>query len=171
MYTTPSITEVIQAVLASLSQDVAPELKTAKSQMSLQMAQALLQSAIQRIQRETQVLVAEHNEMITLYRTLGEKRRGEAGEGDAAARIRQRGETLGARAELAAPLTQDALAAAHRELSEALILTLQDLDELIRTGDSSAVEELKLVRAHLAARAARDMQTLVPNPGSFVGRA
>ncbi len=168
MYTKPSIVDTIRAVMTSLSQDIAPELSSSRSQVCLLMAQSLLQSAIQRVEAEHAILIAEHNEMVALYQGLAT----ELGEcsGAAAERIRARGQSFGQRPPLPAPVPAGELATAHHSLSQELIHTLSDLDELIRDGDSRATAALAQVRQHLLVRTARDFQTHLVNPGSLAGR-
>jgi len=168
MYTRPSIVDLLNAVMASLTHDIAGNLEGNHAKTCLSMAQVLLQCAIQRVQSELPQLLTEHNEMVALYRevadTLGDSTAA------AAARVRKRGEQLGSRSDLSLPFSQEEVAEAHHMLSNELISTLDDLDELIRTGDTRATAALQVVRAHLAKRSQREFQTLMVNPGSLAGR-
>lgn len=168
MYTRPSIVDTIRAVMTSLNQDIAPELTSSRAQVCLLMAQSLLQSTIQRVEAEHAILIAEHNEMVALYHALGAALGGCSGA--AAARIAQRAQSFGQRSPLPAPVPAGELAAAHHSLSQELIHTLNDLDELLRDGEARATAALAQVRQHLLGRTARDFQTHLVNPGSLAGR-
>ena len=168
MYTRPSIADTIRAVMLSLAQDIGPEVTSSRGKVALLMAQSLLQTAIQRIEAEHAILIAEHNEMVALYKGLATELG--ACSGAAAARICQRGQSLGQRALLPAPVPAGELATAHHSLSQELIHTLNDLDELLRNGEDRATAALAQVRQHLLVRTARDFQTHLVNPGSLAGR-
>lgn len=168
MYTRPSIVETIRAVMSSLSQDIGPELTSSRAKIALLMAQSLLQTTIQRVEAEHPILIAEHNEMVALYAALA----AELGEcsGEAAERIKQRGQSLGRRPALPAPVPAPELAAAHHQLSQELIHTLSDLDQLLCAGEARAQGALARVRQHLLVRTGRDFQTHLVSPGSLAGR-
>lgn len=168
MYTSPSIVDTIRAVMLSLTQDIGPEVTSSRGKVALLMAQSLLQTAIQRIEAEHPILIAEHNEMVALYAALATELGGCTGE--AALRIQKRGESLGRRPALPAPVPADELAGAHRQLSQELIATLTDLDELICAGELRAQTALERVRQHLFVRTARDFQVHLVSPGSLAGR-
>ena len=169
MYTRPSIIDMIEAVMISLNRDLASELHSSHAKTSLVMNQTLLQCVIQRLQGEQQALVADHNEMTALYRGLAELL--SPSHGPAAERIRERGNRLGGRGDLSLVSPQQELQSAHSFLSEELISTLDDLDELIRAGDNQAGAALVILRQQIGIRAFRDFQTLMVNPGSLAGRA
>ena len=78
--------------------------------------------------------------------------------------------SFGQRPPLPAPVPAGELAAAHHSLSQELIHTLNDLDELLRDGEARATAALAQVRQHLLGRTARDFQTHLVNPGSLAGR-
>lgn len=168
MYTKPSIECVIQTVMATLDRDIAPELQSSRARVSLAMTQTLLQWAIQRMESEHQALITEHNEMTALYRRLAEQLR--ASPGAVAERIRERGASLGGYPDIPALYPVEELSNAHHRLSEGLIETLGEIDELLQDGDTNAEEALHLLRGHLAVRSAREFQILAVNPGSLVGR-
>ena len=73
-------------------------------------------------------------------------------------------------ADLPNPLSPSAVSNAHHRLSEGLIGTLSDLDELLRAGDPQAGAALLRVRRHLSSRAARDLQSTMVSPSSMAGR-
>lgn len=168
MYTRPSIQLLLRGVVAALHKDIAPELSSSRAQQSLLMSQILLQQAIQRLQSEPSILVAEHNEMTALYRRLSESLTDCAGE--AAERIRQRGVTMGGQKDIPAPYPANELTDAHHRLSEGLIATLDDLDQLCSQESQRANAALEILRAHLMVRTLRDFQTLMVNPGTLAGR-
>jgi hypothetical protein len=154
--------------MASLREDIAPELPPGRGQVCLMMAQSLLQGAIQRLEGELQILVAEHNEMAALFRALAERLADASGL--PAERIRQRGVSLGGCADIPAPVSQKELAETHHRLSQGLIETLTDLDLLLAAGDTRAAEALRLVRGHLALRSGRDYQILTVQTDAIAGR-
>ncbi len=168
MYTKPSISDLLRAVIVAMNREIAPDLSSSRSKVALLMAQTLLQGAIQRLQAEPATIAAEHNEMTALYRTLAQT----LGEctGEAAERVRQRSLTLGALPDVPAPYPASELAELHHKLSEGLIGTLDDLDGMLRAGEARAQAALDQVRQHLMVRTARDFQTQMVNPGSLVGR-
>ncbi|HNI61143.1 MAG TPA: pyridoxal phosphate-dependent aminotransferase [Pseudomonadota bacterium] len=57
-----------------------------------------------------------------------------------------------------------------RKLSDGLLETLLDVDQLFHSGDPSAEDALRLLRSHLALRSSREFHTLLVNPGSLAGR-
>jgi hypothetical protein len=122
------------------------------------MALVVLQWVIQRVERDPELLALEHNEMAALYRELAEMFSGE--HGAAGERLRARAEELGKAADLPIPPSPSAVSDAHHRLSEELIGTLSELDELIRAGDPQADAALLRVRQHLSSRATRDFQSL-----------
>jgi hypothetical protein len=168
MYTKPSISDLLHAVVLSLGRDVAPDVGSTRGKLALLMAQSLIQCAIQRLAAEPTTIVTEHNEMTALYRGLAECVQGLSGE--AAARIQQRGATLGAYPDVPAPVPAAELSERHHRLSEGLIETLDDLDGMLQAGEAQAAAALELLRKHLMVRSMRDFQTLMVNPGSLVGR-
>lgn len=168
MYTRPSIADTIRAVMLSLTHDIGPEVSSHRGKVALLMAQSLLQTAIQRVEAEHPILIAEHNEMVALYAALAKELGGCTGE--AALRIQKRGETFGRRPALPAPVPAGELAGAHQALSLELIATLTDLDELLCAGEAHAQTGLERVRQHLSVRTARDYQVHLVSPGSLAGR-
>ena len=169
MYTQPSISDLVRSVMTWLERDVAKELTVSRTQMNLQMALAVLGWVIQRVEREPELLALEHNEMAALYRDLAGMFPG--GETDAAReRLRARAEELGNVADLPIPLSPSAVYSAHHRLSEGLIGTLSDIDELLRAGHPQAGAALLRVRQHLSSRATRDIQSTMASPGSMAGR-
>jgi len=167
MYTQPSIQDVIRSVMIWLQRDLANEKLSSRAQMDLQVALTVLQWAVQRIESEPQLLAREHNEMVALYRGLAALMPDEPG---ARGRIRVRSEELGSGNDLPIPPVAADVGAAHHRLSEGLIDTLSDLDELVRAGDEQASAALALVRRHLLSRSIRDFQNLMVNPNAMPGR-
>ncbi len=89
--------------------------------------------------------------------------------GPAADRVRERATSIGQHKDLPIPEDPAHARAAHRQLGQALRDTMIDLDELQRSGISSADDALQVVRAHLGPRYVRDVQTSMVGEG-FVGR-
>ena len=150
MYTTPSIADMVEGIIVSLNADILPELQSQKAQTCAIMMQTLLQCIAQLAPVQQQLMAAEHNEMTAALRDVaaivGES------SGAEAERIRQRAQTLGARPDTAPIPSYDEIATDHRELSQGLIETLDDLDGLIRGGNSTG--EAALTRfASTSARA------------------
>lgn len=83
----------------------------------------------------------------------------------AAERIRARAARFGARRDYPALPSSEELATAYRELSQALVETVDDLYELQRTGCAGAQAAFDALRSYLAVRAARDFQTYVVGAG------
>jgi len=158
MYTRPSIVDLLESVMVSLERDLAGAIQSGHAKAKLAMLQATLGFAIQRVQNELPLLVAEHNELTALHRQLATMLRENSA--DAAARVRQRGDELGGRADVSLPFTPQEIAAACHAMSEGLIATLDDLDELVRAGDKQADELLQAVRAYLGAQSVRGSQAI-----------
>src|SRR5215207_2355226 len=116
MYTQPSISDLVRSVMIWLEKDVARELTVTRTQMNLQMALVVLQWVVQRVEREPELLVVEHNEMAALYRELADMFSGE--HGAAGERLRARAEELGKAADLPIPPPPSAVSHAHHRLSE-----------------------------------------------------
>ena len=167
MNTSPSIDDILEGIIQVIDAEIVPSLNNEKANATTAMVQALLQGVRQLLPVYDTYLVDEHNDMTrTLRDVAGELR--EAG-GPAADRIRERAATLGAWADLPAPLDRGEVMAAHRELGRALEATMIDLDELQRAGDDRADAALQIVCGHLAPRYARDVATSLVGEG-FVGR-
>ncbi|MEP7214750.1 MAG: hypothetical protein ABI782_00770 [Anaerolineaceae bacterium] len=150
MLTTPSIAEVIDGIQISLARDIMPEVKSANAQTCVVMIQALLQTIAQRVPVEQQLMAAEMNEMTATLREVaglvGSSR------GSAAASIRSRAKTLGGRDDVPPVPSYDEVNAAHRELSQAIVDTLADVDVLLRAGNKKAEGALARLRQHIAPR-------------------
>jgi len=168
MYTRPNIGSIIDAVILSLNRDLAPELQSSRAKVCLTMVCSILQGVAQRAGSEAQLLACEQKEMVGLFRALAERLRDS--QGAAAERIRERGESLGRLPELPTQAALKELQDTHHQLSEALICTLDDLDELLRAGDGHAEDALRLLRSHLAARTERDLAALAASQNSLAGR-
>ncbi|MEX0781059.1 MAG: hypothetical protein WD557_00295 [Dehalococcoidia bacterium] len=167
MYTKPTIDHFLDAVSVCLANDIMPDLQGEKAQVSLAMAQQLLQCAKQIAHVEQQIMAAEHNEMAAMFRDVGAIV-GESA-GPEADRIRARSQGLGGKDDIPALPAWEELSAAYTELSEGIISTLDDLDALITAGNPAANEALQRVRTHLGARTAREFGTYIVGAG-MVGR-
>lgn len=154
MFSTPSIADVIEGIATSLSKDIMPEVQSQNAQVAVVMIQALLQTLVQRYPVEQQLMAVEHNEMAAVLRDVA----GMVGaaSSEAAVAIRERGEALGARPDFPALPGNDEIVAAHRELSQAIIDTMTDLDTMMRDGDELAGRALARVRQHAAARTVQE---------------
>jgi hypothetical protein len=157
--TSPSIDQMLEGVLISISTDIIPNLVNPKAHASAQMMQSLIQGVRQILPVYDQYLAEEHNQMMEVLRDVAERLDGTSGE--AAERIRERASTLGQGEEIPIPLDRDAVMAAHRELGFALQATMIDLDELQRAGNTDADAGLDLVREHMGPRIMRDVQTVL----------
>jgi hypothetical protein len=157
--TSPSIDQMLEGVLISISTDIIPNLVNPKAHASAQMMQSLIQGVRQILPVYDQYLAEEHNQMMGVLRDVAERLDGTSGE--AAERIRERASTLGQGEEIPIPLDRDAVMAAHRELGFALQATMIDLDELQRAGNTDADAGLDLVREHMGPRIMRDVQTVL----------
>lgn len=163
MYSIPSIADVIEGITASLSKDIMPEVHSQNAQVAVVMIQAMLQTLVQRYPVEQQLMAAEHNDMAQVLRDVAGMVKGASS--DAAEAIRKRGETLGSRADLPALPGNAEIVAAHRELSEAIIETMTDLDTMLRAGDESAGPALARVRQHAAARTVQEFSVYTIGAG------
>lgn len=163
MYTTPSVQDMIEGIIVSLNNDILPELRSQKAQTCAVMMQTLLQCIGQLAPVQQQLMAAEHNAMTATLRDVaaivGES------SGAAADRLRQRAATLGARPDTAPIPSYDAIATDHRELSQGLVETLEDLDELIRCGNGVAEAALLRLREHLGPRTAQEYGTFIVGQG------
>ncbi|MCZ2107997.1 MAG: hypothetical protein LC118_00235 [Dehalococcoidia bacterium] len=163
MYTSPSIAEVIDGVIASLNRDVMPELQSQKAAVAVIMMQTLLEGVKQRVPIEQQMMAAEHNQMTAVYREMAQSI-GSA-TGPEAERIRARAATLGAYPDLPQIPAFDDLARAYRELSQGLVDSLDDLDRLIRAGNAGAEAALEQMRTYLGPRTIADFTTYFVGAG------
>jgi len=150
MLTTPSIAEVIDGIQISLARDIMPEVKSANAQTCVVMIQALLQTIAQRVPVEQQLMAAELNEMTAALRDVA----GLIGSssGSAAESIRDRAKTLGGRPDVPPVPSFDEVNTTHRELSQAIVDSLADIDVLLRAGQSDAEPALARLRQHIAPR-------------------
>lgn len=160
MNTSPSIDQMLEGVLISISTDILPNVVNPKAAATAQMMQSVIQGIRQLLPVYDQYLAEEHNQMMALLREVAE-RLGDTS-GDAADRIRQRASTIGARDEVPIPLDRSAVMAAHRDLGEALQATMIDIDELQRAGGGADADAaLELIRGHYGPRLVRDVQTFL----------
>ena len=167
MNTTPSIDDLLAGVILGIDDDILPALANPKAQATAVMMQSILQGIRQLLPVHDAHLVDEHNAMTAVLRDtarlLAEL------SGPAVDRVRGRAETLGQLDDLPAPSDRTALSDTHRELGHAIEATMIDLDELQRAGETAADDALAVVRAHLAPRFLRDVETFSVGEG-FVGR-
>jgi uncharacterized protein YbjQ (UPF0145 family) len=157
--TSPSIDQMLEGVLISISTDIIPNVLNPKAQATAQMMQSIIQGIRQLLPVYDQYLAEEHNQMMELLRDIAGQLDGVAG--DAADRIRDRASALGAGAEVPIPLDRAVVMAAHRELGFAVQATMIDLDELQREGNTGADAGLETLRAHMGPRLVRDVQTFI----------
>ena len=167
MNTSPSIDQLLEGVLISISTDIIPNLLNPKAHASAQMMQSVIQGVRQLLPVYDQYIAEEHNQMMQVLRDVATQI-GETS-GPAADRIRERASTLGARDELPIPLAREQMMAAHRELGFALRDTMIDIDELQRAGIADADAGLQTLREHIGPRTMRDVQTFLVGEG-MVGR-
>ncbi len=161
MNTSPSIDQMLEGVLISISTDILPNVVNPKAAASAQMIQSVIQGIRQMLPVYDQYLAEEHNQMMAVLRDVAEAI--DASSGAAADRIRERAATLGQGDEIPIPIPigRDVLMAAHRELGFALQESMFDLDELQRAGDTGADAGLELIRSHFGPRIMRDVQTFL----------
>lgn len=163
MYTTPSIADMVEGILVSLNNDILPDLQSQKAQTCAIMMQTMLQCIAQLAPVQQQLMAAEHNDMTATLRDIAAIV-GESG-GEAAGRIRTRAQTLGARPDTTPIPTYDEIATDHRELSQGIVDTLDDLDELIRGGNETGEAALQRLRQHLGPRTLQEYATFVVGQG------
>ncbi len=159
MNTSPSIDQMLEGVLISISTDILPNVVNPKAAATAQMMQSVIQGIRQLLPVYDQYLAEEHNQMLGVLREVAGTIVGSSG--PAADRIRERAAALANSAELPMPLDRDAVMAAHRRLGVALQESMIDLDELQRAGDTDADAGLEAIRGHLGPRIARDTQTFL----------
>ncbi len=167
MFTTPSPDDMIEGVIAALQNEILPFVTNPKAQAAVLISQAILQMARQTIAAHDSQVLDEHNSMTAVLRAVAEAIGDTSG--PAADAIRQRASTLGARPDYSPFPDMAEAAQQHRELSQGLVDTLQDLDLLQRSGIGVADAALVILREHLGGRAVRDVQTLVVGAG-MLGR-
>lgn len=153
MYSTPSIADVIEGIQVSLQNDILPEVHSQNAQVAVVMIQALLQTIVQRYPVEQQLMAAEHNDMAQTLRDVAAIVNSPS---EAAISIRKRGEALGSRPDYPAIPTNAEIVDSHRELSQAIVDTITDLDTMLRDGDEVAGKALQRVRQHAAARTVQE---------------
>jgi len=163
MYTTPSIGDMVEGILVSLNNDIVLELHSAKAQTCAVMMQTLLQCIAQLAPVQQQLMAAEHNEMTATFRDVAAIVGESSGAG--ADRIRERAQTLGALPDTAPIPSYEEIATDHRDLSQGLIATLDDLDELIRAGNTTGEAALQRLRQHLGPRTLQEYGTFVVGQG------
>jgi hypothetical protein len=163
MLSRPTTAELIDGIQTALINDLIPELQSDRARTIAVMVQTMLQCIVQKTPLELQLMAAEHNDMARTLRDIGEIV-GES-EGAAADRIRRRAQDLGGRAEFAPLPAYEAIFDGHRDLSQGLVDTLDDLDELIRDGKPAAETALQRLRQHLGPRTAQEFGVYVVGAG------
>jgi hypothetical protein len=166
MFIEPSADTLLEGVIVSLQEEIMPFLTNAKAIATAAMMQSVLQEVRQLLPVRDAAVVDEHNQMTKVLQAVAAELVADGPEAD---RIRSRAATLGRSPDLPAPLDMVAAEQAHRSLSAALQDDITDLDVLQRIGNESADRALQLIRAHLAPRYARDVQTVTVGAG-FLGR-
>ena len=167
MNTSPSIDDILTSLIYAISNDLMPNLSNPKAQATAAMMQSLIQELRQMVPVYDSYVVDEHNAMTKVLRDTAAAIEGVTGQ--EAQAIRQRAQTLGALADLPAPINREKVLVAHRQLGKALEQTIIDIDVLQRAGDPRGDIALDVVRAHLAPRYARDVATVVAGAG-MLGR-
>ncbi len=167
MNTSPSIDQLLEGVIVSISTDIVPNLVNPKAHATAQMMQSILQGVRQLLPVYDQGLAEEHNQMLRVLRdvaaTIGDST------GPAADRIRERASTLGAGDELPVPLDRDVVMGAHRRLGVAMQDDMIDLDELQRAGTPGADAALDVIRGYIGPTAMTFVQTFLVGD-AMVGR-
>lgn len=162
MFTRPSADDILEGCIVAIQNDLLPNLMSERAQVSAVMMQALLQSVRQRLPTEQQILANEHNQMVELFGKVAQSVQGDE---PAAQRLRERAKAKGACEQVPVPMSPDELSDRYRDLSQGLVETMDDLDELLRNGDERAEPILASVRSYLAQRTATDFATLVVGAG------
>ncbi len=167
MLTAPSLDELLEGVIIGLQNEIMPALTNPKDQATAGMMQAVIQQVRQTLGVFDQYLAEEHNGMTETLRKVAATIGGTPG--PEAEAIRARAATLGTRPNLPIPLARADVAAAHKELGDALVATLTDLDALQRSGNEAADAALDVLRAHWGPRYKRDVETILVGAG-MIGR-
>ena len=170
MNTNPGMDGILEGVIVGIANELLPLLSNEKAVATAMMMQSILQGVRQTIPVYDASLILEHNEMTATLRNAAAALDGVAGE--EAARIRERGATLGAWADLPTPPDSAEVARAYTELGRALESSIADIDVIQRAGgtDATAADAALLaVRSHLGPRYLRDFSTFTI-AGGFVGR-
>lgn len=167
MNTTPSIDDLVAAVIQSIGDDLLPHLGNAKAQATAIMAQSVLQGVRQLLEVYDENIALDHNEMTAGLRNAAAALDGV--EGEAADRIRDRAATLGSQPDLPPPPDRSAIASGHCELGRAMEASLIDVDELQRAGVGAADGALNALREAMTARYLRDVAAITVGEG-FIGR-
>jgi hypothetical protein len=168
MWTAPDTQELIEGILLSLKNDVLPDLRSDRAITAITMIQVLLQCIAQKTPVEQQLMAAECNAMTEVLRDIGSIAGGAGGA--AAQRLQERATTLGGRDDMPAIPSYADIKASHLGLSKALTATLEDIDEMLRSGPNPAAETaLTRLRAHLGPRTVQEFGTYVVGAG-MVGR-
>jgi hypothetical protein len=157
MYTNPSASHMIEAVMAEIKREILPQLQQGKAKLSAELCLAILQCVANRVPVEQQLCVQECKEMRELFRELAQMFEGENHR--AAIRLRERAQEAQDKGLFNGMPNHPEIVAAHRALSDGLVHTLDDLDALIAAGSKRAPAALEHLRAYLGMRAGRDFNT------------
>lgn len=149
MNTQPGPDGLLEGVVIALEQEVLPFVTSEKAAATVAMMQSVLQGVRQMLPVYEAYLVDEHNAMTATLREASAALAGVSGE--EADRVRERAATLGQLADLQAPLDRATLIETHTELGRALEASL------------------RVIRAHLAPRIARDAAVVTVSAG-MIGR-
>jgi len=167
MMTNPSLDDLLEGLIVSLENEIMPHVSSPKAHVMCQMVQSLIQEVRQAMPVYDTYIAQEHNQMTQVLRDIAAALGDSAG--PEADRIRQRANTLGAKADVPMPADQEPIRTAHQELGYALQDCITDLDVLQRAGNGRADTALQSIRAHLLPRIVRDVETLTI-AGGMAGR-
>ena len=165
--TNPSLDDLLEGLIVSLENEIMPHVSSPKAHVMCQMVQSLIQEVRQAMPVYDTYIAQEHNQMTQVLRDIAAALGDSAG--PEADRIRQRANTLGAKADVPMPADQEPIRTAHQELGYALQDCITDLDVLQRAGNGRADTALQSIRAHLLPRIVRDVETLTI-AGGMAGR-
>lgn len=166
MFTTPNADTLLEGLAVALQQEILPHLGNDKAIATAMMMQSIIQEVRQLLPVYDGYIIEEHNQMTKVLQAVAAELEADGPEAD---RIRERAATLGQWPDRPAPPDMAAVCAAHLDLGRALEADVADLDVLQRAGNASADRALQHIRAHLAPRYVRDVQTIMVGAG-FVGR-
>ncbi|MCC7365075.1 MAG: hypothetical protein IT303_11950 [Dehalococcoidia bacterium] len=167
MITHPNSDDILEAIQIALERDVLPECTTARGQMAVVLAQALLQMAREVIPVQQQYLAEEFNALKQTLAVMAKELDGVSG--PEADRVRERAASFAAQPDFPVipPLAE--LLAAHDAVKTALEENMLDTDVLIRGGHGGAMEAVTRYREVMGPMIARDFATMVVGAG-MVGR-
>jgi hypothetical protein len=170
VYTNPNVGQMLESVIGTLRREVLPHVQGAEATTRAEMCMAVLQWAHRLVPTEQHLYAEEAKEMSELFASLGSLLESEGS--PEARRIQERARAMRAKAAKLGSAGYEALVAAHRELSAALIPTLDDLHALGPNARATQQGALAMMRKHLARRTRRDLEAYLgaPSGGAMVGR-